>query len=112
MNRANKMLPLLLPLLLLFRVRDLETFVLRLSSQKSRMIERSIVAVFELRLSNAFLFRFVFLFFFMKKEISFIYYFHIITVHEMSLLNFMREVNCKFAKLGYVYENNNRNQRI
>lgn len=108
MNRANKMLPLLLPLLLLFRVRDLETFVLRLSSQKSRMIERSIVAVFELRPSNAFLFRF----FFMKKEISFIYYFHIITVHEMSLLNFMREVNCKFAKRGYVYENNNRNQRI
>lgn len=109
MNRANKMLPLLL----LFRVRDLETFVLRLSSQKSRMIERSIVAVFELRPSNAFHFLILFLFFYEKRNQFHIYYFNIITVHEMSLLNFMREVNCKFAKRDYVYENNNnRNKRI
>lgn len=61
------------------------------------MIERSIVFVLDwilgsCRATIAFLFILL-----MKKKKSVFIIFYIITVHEMTLLNCMREANCKFV---------------
>lgn len=66
------------------------------------MIERSIVFVLDWILGSCrATIAFLFILLMKKKEISF-YNFHIITVHEMTLLTCMREANCKFVNRSYI----------